>query len=350
MLYQMLYCSSDKNAILNLKSSMRLNMLKLNQLENISQLPDLVLCPLDSWELISVKGEERVSFLQGQLTCDVSAMKPGDQTLAAQCDPQGKVWSVLRVVMLADRILLTQPKSVTAVQLPELQKYAAFSKVEIEKETEFKTLGLAGCKSAQYIATHIDVAATHDKSRLLANGGVVIKQPYPSLRYLIILKEEEVNALLENTKDDAVDFNDCLWDAMNIASGIGFLNAEMSNKFTPQMLNLQWLDGICFTKGCYIGQETVARSKYRGANKRRLFVLTGRGTSSPKTGDNIEMLIEGNWKRIGVVISGCQYGDGHIEALAVMPKESSPSDVYQVKEIAGSTLYYAPLPYPETED
>ena len=325
-------------------------MLKLNQLENISQLPDLVLCPLESWDLISVKGEERVSFLQGQLTCDVNAMKPGDQTLAAQCDPQGKVWSVMRVVMLEDRILLTQPSSITAIQLPELQKYAAFSNVEIEKETEFKALGLAGCKSAQYISQNIDTTAMHDKSKLLANGGVVIKQPYPSLRYLVILKEDEVNTLIDNTKDIAVDFDDCLWDAMNIASGIGFLNADMSNKFTPQMLNLQWLDGICFTKGCYIGQETVARSKYRGANKRSLFILTGRGKSAPKVGDNIEMLIENNWKRIGVVISGCQYGDGHIEVLAVLPKESSPSSVYQVKEIADSTLYYAPLPYPEVED
>lgn len=324
-------------------------MLKLNQLENISQLPDLVLCPLNNWDLISVQGEDRVEFLQGQLTCDLKGMKPGDQTLAAQCDPQGKVWSVLRVIMLEDRILLTQPSSVTAVQLPELQKYAAFSKVTIAKETEFRALGLAGCKSAQYIASKIDEAATHDKSRLLASGGVVIKQPYPSLRYLVVLKEDQAQAMIDDIKEKAIAFDDSLWNAMNIASGIGFVNAEMSNKFTPQMLNLQWLDGICFTKGCYIGQETVARSKYRGANKRALFILTGRGKSSPKTGDEIEMLIENNWKRIGVVISGCQYGDGHIEVLAVLPKDTNANSVYQVKEIAESTLYYAPLPYPEFE-
>ena len=64
-------------------------MRKLSELENISQLPDLVLCPLDSWDLISIKGDDRITFLQGQLTCDLSSLQPGQQTLAAQCNPQG---------------------------------------------------------------------------------------------------------------------------------------------------------------------------------------------------------------------------------------------------------------------
>lgn len=320
-------------------------MRKLSELDNISQLPDLVLCPLDSWDLICVKGDERISFLQGQLTCDLSTLQPGQQTLAAQCDPQGKVFSVLRVIVLEDRVLLTQPSSVTARQLPELQKYAAFSKVEINIDSDYKAFGLIGCKSAQYIAENVDTAATHDQSRLLESGTVLIKQPYPSLRYLAIMKNAVAEELLEDLKNHAEIYDDSLWNAMNIASGIGFIEDQTCALFIPQMLNLQALNGISFSKGCYIGQETVARAKYRGANKRALFILTGRATQAPKVGDNIQMLINNNWKRIGTVISGCQYGDGHIEVLAVLPKDCSPEDVYQIKEIEGSTLYYAPLPY-----
>jgi len=325
-------------------------MRKLSELDNISQLPDLVLCPLDSWDLISVKGDDRITFLQGQLTCDLTSLQPGQQTLAAQCNPQGKVFSIFRVIILEDRVLLTQPSSVTARQLPELQKYAAFSKVEISIDPDYKAFGLIGCKSAQYIAEKVDTAATHDQSRLLESGTVLIKQPYPSLRYLAVMKNAIAEELLEDIKNRAEIFDDSLWNAMNIASGIGFIEEQTSASFIPQMLNLQALNGISFSKGCYIGQETVARAKYRGANKRALFILTGRASHPPKVGDNIQMLVSNNWKRIGTVISGCQYGDGHIEVLAVLPKDCSPEDVYQVKEIEGSTLYYAPLPYTLEEE
>lgn len=320
-------------------------MLTLSQLENISQLPDLVLCPLNSWDLISVTGPDRVTFLQGQLTCDVTQLKPGQQSVAAQCNPQGKVWSVFRVIVLEDRILLTQPSSVTEVQLPELKKYAAFSNVEIQKETEYQAFGLAGCKSAEYIEEQVDKAATHDASRLLESGTVLIKQPYPSLRYLAIMKNAVAEELLTDLKDRAAVFDDSLWNAMNIASGIGFIEAETASQFIPQMLNLQAFDAISFSKGCYMGQETVARAKYRGANKRALFILTGRSPACPKPGNNIEMALESNWKRIGTVISACQYGDGHIEVLAVLPKDIDTNSNFRVKEVEESTLYHAPLPY-----
>jgi len=297
-------------------------MLTLSQLENISQLPDLVLCPLDNWDLISITGEDRVTFLQGQLTCDVEKLEVGEQTLAAHCNPQGK----------------------------ELRKYAAFSKVTIEKETEYQFFGLAGSKSTEYITTEIDSSATAKTSQLLSDGTLVIKQPYPSLRYLILMKNEAATAQLTKLQDKAEKFDDSLWNAMNIASGVGFVEAETSGQFIPQMLNLQALNGISFTKGCYIGQETIARAKYRGANKRALFILTGRAVDCPKAGQTVEVLLNNNWKRAGTVISGSQYGDGHIEILAVLAKDTNTEDVFQIKEINDSTLYYAPLPYQIVEN
>lgn len=319
-------------------------MLKLNQLENISQLPDLVLCQLDNWDLICVTGEDRVKFLQSQLTCDVTKLKPGDQTLAAQCNPQGKAWTINRVIMLEDRILLTQPSSVTERQLPELQKYGTFSKVVIAQETQYQMIGLAGCQSSKYLTEKFGSKAAVEQSHLLENG-VVIKQPYPSLRYLVILENQSALELIADLKEQASLFDDSLWNAMNIASGVGFLEKETSNQFVPQMLNLQALDGISFNKGCYIGQETIARTKSRGINKRSLFILTGRASHAPKAGDNVQVQLNDNWKRVGTVISGCQYGDGHIEVLAVLPNDSSDESTYQVKEVDSSILYSAPLPY-----
>ena len=319
-------------------------MLKLSQLENISQLPDLVLCQLDNWDLIRITGEDRITFLQGQLTCDLTKLKPGQQTLAAQCSPQGKVWSVVRVIVLEDRIILTQPSSVTSKQLPELQKYGAFSKVEISKEDEYQAIGLAGRKSREYLTKEINLPLMNEQSCLLEHG-IVIKQPYPSLRYLLIIKNQQATDFIDGCKDQANIFDDSLWNAMNIAAGLPFIENETSALFIPQMLNLQALDAISFNKGCYIGQETIARAKSRGTNKRALFILTGYATISPKAGDTVEVLLTDNWKRVGTVISGCQYSDGHIEILAVLAKDSGNDDIYQIKEIAQSKLHKAPLPY-----
>jgi folate-binding protein YgfZ len=324
-------------------------MLKLSQLKDISQLPDLVLCQLDSWDLIRVTGEDRIKFLQSQLTCDVTKLIPGEQTLAAQCNPQGKAITIVRVIVLEDRILLTQPCSVTSKQLPELQKYAVFSKVEIGKETEYQAIGLAGRKSSDYISEKIDSAAVAKPSQLLEEG-IVIKQPYPSLRYLMVIKNQQAAELINELQDKAAVFDDSLWNAMNIASGLGFIEEATSAQFIPQMLNLQAIDGISFTKGCYIGQETVARAKSRGINKRALFILTGHATTPPKAGDNVQVSLNDKWKRVGTVISGCQYGDGHIELLAVLPKKSRDDALYQIQEIEDSTLYKAPLPYSITEE
>jgi len=325
-------------------------MLTLNQLNNISQLPALVFCPLESWDLVCISGEDRITFLQGQLTCDLTSLAIGEQTLAAHCNPQGKVWSVCRVIMLEDRVLLTQPSKVSAVQLPELRKYAAFSKVTIALDTDYQLFALAGSQSTHYINEQIQTLTNSTNSQLLEDGSVIIKQPYPSLRYLVIMKNELATTQYDILKEKADVFDDTLWNAMNIASGIGFIDAETSAQFIPQMLNLQALDGISFSKGCYIGQETIARAKYRGANKRALFILTGRAEQSPVAGHTVEVLLNNHWKRVGTVISGCQYGDGHIEVVAVLPKDTNTDDVFQIKDIAGSTLYCAPLPYQIAED
>ncbi len=320
-------------------------MRELSTLENISQLPDLALCNLDSWDLISVKGEDRIKFLQGQLTCDLEPLKPGDQTIAAQCDAKGKTLAIFRLLVLSDRILLTQPKAATDKQLPELKKYAVFSKVEIELETEYQMLGLLGAKSADYLAQHQGRAAVHEDSLLLDNG-ILVKQPYPSLRYLVVLKNATAQQVITELAGKAELFCDSLWNALNIASGVGFLESITMSEFIPQALNLQALNAISFEKGCYIGQETVARAKFRGTNKRAMYILSGRAESKPNAGDTLEVQMGDNWKRVGTVISGCQYGDKHVELLAVLPNNSDHQDsLFRLKDQPESQIYSAPLPY-----
>ncbi len=114
------------------------------------------------------------------------------------------------------------------------------------------------------------------------------------------------------------------------------------------MLNLQALDGISFTKGCYMGQETVARAKYRGANNRALFVLSGTATTPVASGDTLEIQLGDNWRRSGMVLNAWQQ-DGELWLTAVLPKDTEADARFRLKQEEGSSLSLQPLPYPLTE-
>ena len=116
----------------------------------------------------------------------------------------------------------------------------------------------------------------------------------------------------------------------------------------PQMLNLQALDGISFNKGCYMGQETVARAKYRGANNRALFLLAGTAGEPVASGDTLELQLGDNWRRSGMVLNAWQQA-GQVWLTAVLPKDTEADALFRLKQDEGSRLTVQPLPYTLTE-
>ena len=122
------------------------------------------------------------------------------------------------------------------------------------------------------------------------------------------------------------------------------MSAETQNEFIPQALNLQAIEqAISFTKGCYIGQETVARAKYRGANKRAMYVLSGETTVIPKIGSEIEMQLETAWRKTGTIVSAVNF-DGVLWLQVVMNNDLEEGTHFRLPE-DGSVLKIEPLPY-----
>ena len=139
-----------------------------------------------------------------------------------------------------------------------------------------------------------------------------------------------------------------LWWGLDIKAGIPHLEAVHQGEYIPQMLNLQALDGISFTKGCYMGQEIVARAKYRGANNRALFVLAGQASGPVASGDTLEIQLGDNWRRSGMVLNVWQQ-DGQLWLTAVLPKDTEADASFRLKQEEGSRLALQPLPYSLTE-
>ncbi|HHQ4692721.1 TPA: tRNA-modifying protein YgfZ [Aeromonas veronii] len=278
-----------------------------------------------------LSGQDRVKYLQGQVTCDVNALQLGQSTLGGHCDPKGKLWSDFRLLCLEESLLLLTSPSVLERQLPELKKFAVFSKVEIAADERHAT-GLAGKGTDAWIAAQFGL----EQSGLIA-GGMAVKIEQD--RWLLVSTEQA----------DALPAGDeSLWWGLEIKAGLPHMEAVHQGEFIPQMLNLQALDGICFNKGCYMGQETVARAKYRGANNRALFLLAGSANEPVNAGDTLEIQLGDNWRRSGMVLNAWQH-QGQVWLTAVLPKDTDADARFRLKQEESSQLTLQPLPYELTE-
>ena len=141
-----------------------------------------------------------------------------------------------------------------------------------------------------------------------------------------------------------------VWDLLDIQDGIPLLSAESQNQFIPQAINLQLLEQtVSFHKGCYIGQETIARAKYRGANRRALFTLVGQFSSNeqnavPQIGQAIELLLETNWRKTGSILSVIQH-NGVLWLQVVLANDTEPSQRFRLSEKNPQPFCLYPLPY-----
>ncbi|MGL5812862.1 MAG: tRNA-modifying protein YgfZ [Aeromonas sp.] len=283
---------------------------------------------LNDLAITRLRGLDRAKYLQGQVTCDVNALQPGQSTLGGHCDPKGKLWSDFRLLCLEESLLLLTKPSVLVRQLPELKKFAVFAKVEIDGYPG-QVAGVAGQGSDAWISAQFGLQETG-----LIPGGMAVR--VEADRWLLVSEQPLSIAL------PAAD--ESLWWGLDIKAGIPHLEAVHQGEYIPQMLNLQALDGISFTKGCYMGQEIVARAKYRGANNRALFVLAGSAGAPVASGDTLEIRLGDNWRRSGMVLNAWQR-DGQIWLTAVLPKDTEADAEFRLKQDESAHLLLQPLPY-----
>ncbi len=274
-------------------------------------LPELSISLLDNLGMITMVGDDKKSYLQGQITCDVASLEKDQSTLGAHCDAKGKVWSVFRLFHHQDGYGLIQPKSALEVELKEIKKYAVFSKVTIEESNDI-ILGVAGSKANAFID---NISEEYGDVRAI-NGGTAVK--VADSRWLLLLTSDVAQSMIENS--DATLTTHELWNRFDIEAALPFVPAAAQNEHIPQALNLQALGGISFTKGCYTGQETVARAKYRGTNKRAMYIVQGATTTNLNDEPvELERSVGENWRSVGALLTHYQFADNQAIGLIVLP-------------------------------
>ncbi|EGQ9054852.1 folate-binding Fe/S cluster repair protein [Vibrio parahaemolyticus] len=300
-------------------------------------LPELSISRLDHLGMITMVGDDKKSYLHGQVTCDVVSLEKDQSTLGAHCDAKGKVWSVFRLFHHDDGYGMIQPKSAIEIELKEIKKYAVFSKVTIEESNDV-ILGVAGVNADAFVS-----ALNEDAGDVrIINGGTAVK--VEANRWLLVVTEEAAQALFENS--DATLTTHELWTRFDIESALPYVSATAQNEHIPQALNIQALGGISFTKGCYTGQETVARAKYRGTNKRAMYIVKG-ATSTALNDDAIELerSVGDNWRSVGTLLAHYQFSDNQAMGLIVLPNNLDDDTRLRLTSQPDCEWTIAELPY-----
>lgn len=306
-------------------------------------LPDLMLSYLGSWSAINMIGQDKKSYLQGQVTCNVVTLTNEQSTLGAHCDAKGKVWSVFRLFHHNDGYALFQPASAIEVELAELKKYAIFSKVEITASQDI-ALGIMGDSAQSWVDSLSDSRA--DVRPITGGSAVKISDK----RWLLLVNQDQAEII--TNAFTAAKVTEATWTRFDIEEALPIVTAQAQNEHIPQALNLQAVNGICFTKGCYTGQETVARAKYRGINKREMAIVKGNLISVLPEDEPItlERSVGDNWRTAGTLLAHYSFTDKIATGLVVLPNNLEADTELRIASQPETRWTIQPLPYSLEED
>lgn len=303
-----------------------------------SDYPDAVqVIPLAELGILAVEGSDAETLLHGQTTCNVRRLLPGDHTLGAVCTAKGRAVAVFHLLKARDeRFLLVLPHSLVDLLRKRLQLFVLRSKVSITVETDqYSCYGLIGP----------NLEALEDRVRRYRDGEVVtLTLPATSgSRVLVIARGDGEAFWGQCLTEKFIPVPEERWKLEDIRMGVPFFSAELSEEFVPQMLNLELLGGISFTKGCYIGQEIVARAQYLGQIKRRLYRFRLYSDTLPTAG--APLFREGQDQPVGEVVCIASAGGSAYELLAVGETEGMTSGALRFGSPEGPVLVLLSLPY-----
>lgn len=308
---------------------------------------DELIVKLKKLSCIELSGPQAQEYLQGQVTIDVTKMDNDSARFGAHCDFKGKAWSIFTAFLNQDTYHLLVERAALDKSMSELKKYGVFSKVEInQSENDDFIFGVCGPANIAAL-TGLFENLTSDHLSVLSNeygSAICINVSKP--RYILALNSKGATQLNE-CFDNAAFSPEDKWDALDILDALPSITEETSNEFVPQMLNLQALSGIDFDKGCYMGQETVARTKFLGRNKRATYVLSAEIIDTSlqfSPGMALEKQAGDNWRSGGTVLKSATV-DQHCVVLAVLANDTQVGDVLRLKALPAQQFEVQTLPY-----
>ncbi|MFZ2451586.1 MAG: folate-binding protein [Methylovulum miyakonense] len=274
--------------------------------------------------VLTVSGNDAATLLQGQITCNIKDITDEQSSLGAVCNPKGRAIATFLLVKQADVFHLVLPIGLLETVKKRLGMFILRSIVTITDNTN------------AYCLLGITAPPAPSPGAWLATTRQTFISVHWGARDLILATPDEAIAFWsEQVKQGFQPDNPANWQLLDIESGIPWLNAETSEEFVPQMLNLDKLGGISFTKGCYTGQEIIARTHYLGKSKRGM-LLAEAGKPAPEPNTNV---LDGRDETVGQVLAA--QTDGPNCKLLIVTQLAEDKQ-YQLKLADGRPLHIIP--------
>lgn len=268
-----------------------------------------ILAPLTHLTVLTVSGKDAASFLQGQTTCDINALVDSKPGLGAYCNAKGRAITSFIIIKQQASFQLILTSELLDIVSKKLRMYVLRSDVQLtDHSIDLCVTGIANVK-------------LNPQDRLY---------PYPQLdnSFLYIGSPEQSrlfwSELTQSQEFNLLDSN--AWLGLDIQAGIPWLFTQTSEEFVPQMLNLDKLNAISFEKGCYTGQEIVARTHYLGKNKRAMYQASSTSTTGIQPGRSIT---DGEDNSMGTVVLAAQQ-DNTTQLLVVLKDQAAETKNLQL--------------------
>ncbi len=296
-------------------------------------------CSLTHEGVLAVRGADAAKFLQGQLTCNLNYLSDTQASLGARCTQKGRMQSSFRILLQGDGVLLAMASELLEPQLADLKKYAVFSKSKLTDESAaWVRFGLAHADQA---LSALGLTLPVETDSVVRSETLIAVRVSPG-RAELWAPAEHAESLLSQLAATLPQAELNEWLLGQIRAGIGQVMPQTRELFIPQMLNLQAVGGVSFKKGCYTGQEIVARMQYLGKLKRRLYRLSLVAAQLPEPGT--ALFAPSHNSSIGEVVIAAK-ADQSIELLAVLQAEAADNGDIRLGSLEGPGLQLLDLPY-----
>jgi folate-binding protein YgfZ len=304
-----------------------------------------VLVALCGIALIRAHGAEAQNFLNGQLSNDVRRLDATHSQLAAWCSPQGRILAVLRLFRRGEEYLLQLPAALRESLLQRLRRFVLRAKVTLDNADDLVSVGLCGPQAQTLLHEAAGFTPEEGADACETRGEVsLLRLPGPHPRFEIIAPAAAAMNLWDRLKRRATPAAFPVWAWLDIMAGIPNIYPETQEAFVPQMANLELLGGINFKKGCYPGQEIVARMQYLGRLKQRMYRVHVETPQPPRPGTPI-YAPDLPGQAAGTVVDAQPAPEGGCDLLAVIHLSSVTQGTLWLGSESGPRLSLQSLPY-----
>jgi len=300
-----------------------------------------IVADLSQLGVIAFRGGEAASFLQSQLTNDVRGLQTDAAQWNGYCSPKGRLLGNFLVWRQGEDYCLQLSGDILPSVLKRLSMFIMRAKVQgRDASDENVRLVVSGKRAAAMVSTTMGVLPNTTMHTVSGESGQVIR--VGDDKFVLSILPERAATVWQGLREAATPVGAPVWDWLRLNAGIPMIVAATQEQFVPQMVNFEVIGGVSFQKGCYPGQEIVARSQYLGKLKRRMFLAHVDAEAAP--GDNLYSAdIEG--QATGTVVNAAPAPAGGFDVLAVAQVESAATQTLHLKAGDGAALTLKPLPY-----